>query len=222
MTMKWIDPHELEWLANLFEYNTKIILNCKPLKVKKIYEGVIEVALEFRDSLIATLFALHMENYFPIQGDEYTKIHYAFHPYTMRFLLGIDSLRNYTKYFNRNVVFLIDANRAFRYRIKNEISIKQDIHNMLIAAKNLSLNPDQVIICYTWGGEGLYIVLAGFILRDLGYIIFPEGILDHLLFTGVSDMIAIKIPELQDDLKNKGIIEKGAWFAEFELIKPRI
>jgi len=40
----------------------------------------------------------------------------------------------------------------------------QNIHNTLITAKNLSLNPDQIIICYTYGSEDLYNILAGFIL----------------------------------------------------------
>jgi hypothetical protein len=40
--MNTLLPHELEWFTKLFEYNTKIILNCKPLKVKKIYEGLVE------------------------------------------------------------------------------------------------------------------------------------------------------------------------------------
>jgi hypothetical protein len=31
--MNTLLPHELEWLTKLFKYNTKIILNCKPLKL---------------------------------------------------------------------------------------------------------------------------------------------------------------------------------------------
>jgi hypothetical protein len=85
-------------------------------------------------------------------------------------------------------------------------------------AKEEGLSEEEYSICYTGPGERLYNLLAGFVLKEDGWMIFPEGTLSSLLpVGGAPDMIAVKIPDLQEYLVSLGIVEKrGFWLAELQ------
>jgi len=59
--------------------------------------------------------------------------------------------------------------------------------------------------------------VGSFILRNLGYIIFPEGLVDPFICNGVPDLVIAKLGKLQEVLIERGIIENGGFLAELEL-----
>jgi hypothetical protein len=78
------------------------------------------------------------------------------------------------------------------------------------------LNPNELVLSFTSGGEGFYSIASSFTFRRMGYIIFPEATLE-VPIGGVPDLIAAKLGNVQKTLVEKGVIYGGAFLAEFEL-----
>lgn len=76
------------------------------------------------------------------------------------------------------------------------------------------------MICKCDFGENFYEFLASFFLKSQGYIVFPEGTLNHLAnFYGSPDIVVARLGEFQKKLIEKGIINGGAIITELNL-KP--
>ena len=96
-------------------------------------------------------------------------------------------------------------------------SVEENLR-MLVAN---GLDPRNSIICYTrYPSEDLYSAIAALFLREQGYIVFPEGILDYpfIDLIGTPDLIAVKLGTFQDKLIKEGIIGYGAVMPELEML----
>ena len=79
---------------------------------------------------------------------------------------------------------------------------------------------EELVICKCGFGEDFYEFLASFFLKRQGYIVFPEGTLNHLAnFYGSPDIVAARLGGFQKKLVEKGIINGGAIITELDL-KP--
>lgn len=214
--------YELERRKKSFEDITKLIE--KSLRIKSREFSPLQCILEFENPKTAISFALNFENYFPMD-DKLIRINYD-----LSYVYGIRSLAGYADYLkNRRIVYLIDIDRVpymptsfgFPGSVEQKgVAIKNHIKEITASAVEKGTNPKELIVCYTsgWGGEDLYGALGGFSLKDKGYIVFPEAILDYFVgLDGVPDLIAVKLGAFQDRLIEEGVIEYGAWLPELEL-----
>ncbi len=181
--------------------------------------NVVEVSsnlLEFKDPKEAILFGLHScRSYFPTnQGI----LHLS---YDSSFWRGFDYLPRYKNVLrNRKYVYIEDYSYITQkypssYRISHILNLElSDICGTL--EDHFGIDPSKVIITFT-GGEDFYTIVGSFILRDLGYIIFPEDLIDVFICNGVPDLVVAKLGNLQEVLIDRGIIENGGFLAEVEL-----
>lgn len=182
--------------------------------------------LRFTKDPDAAIFALLIQkNGFPIiekgPGDSsMQQIHYG-----IKFWSGIYSLSEFWPFMKgRKVVALVPNFDYDNYDFgqKFDVSDKLTMYmcNQAILARLDGYDPSGLIICCT-GGEELYEILAGYILREKGYILFPEydfGFASMFLqMHGVPDMIAAKLGQFQSKLITQRLIDQGGWFHEIEL-----
>lgn len=79
-------------------------------------------------------------------------------------------------------------------------------------------NSEELVICKTDFGEDFYSFLASFFLKQQGYIVFPEGTLDHLVnFYGIPDIVVAKLGDFQEKLVKKNVINCGTIITELNL-----
>ncbi len=79
-------------------------------------------------------------------------------------------------------------------------------------------NSEELVICKCGFGEDFYSFLASFFLKQQGYIVFPEGTLDHLVnFYGAPDIVVAKLGDFQERLVEEGVMDRGAIITELNL-----
>lgn len=213
-----------------FERIIELIVNTPHLKIRKHELKYPDCILEFENPKIATLFALNFStpypSYFPTDGKPIPII------YDASYACGLRSLNEHAEHLkNRRVVFLVDCDAVTSYLPhpsipgsleQRHVAIENHTKQITASAIEKGINPEELIVCYTsgCGGEDLYGALGGFSLREQGYIVFPEGILDHFVWlAGVPDLIAVKLGVFQDKLIEEGIIEYGGFIPEFEMLE---
>jgi hypothetical protein len=217
------NPHS----EKMWRYEVECLLKTKALNLQPNgfrTEGDYDrIYLRFQNDDFAMLFGLCIQrNGFPISEREVrTKLHYG-----IKYWSGAYSLKEHsTTLRNRRTVMLLPQFSFDRFSTgqkssKDKLTVYME--NAANAAKHDGYEPSEVIICCT-GGEELYEILAGFVLREQGYILFPEydyGMVNSLLLeriSGVPDMVAVKLGAFQDRLIEQGLMEHGAWFHEIEL-----
>lgn len=205
-------------MAARFSTDVDVVAKCGSLAIKsvKFKKGDVQACFEFEKPKEASLFALHfLFNYFPTD-ENVVSIPYA---YDNRYVCGLSSLDTQASCLkDRKAVFLVDLNRIGFQGESGTDKSKRYNKNVILAANNMGYRASEIAICYTYGGEALYNIIAGFSLRKKGYVVFPEGTLDlFLTFNGVPDLVVVKLGAFQDKMIEQGIIEHGAWLAEFEL-----
>jgi hypothetical protein len=231
---KDFSPHSEQF----WEYEVKCLENTDALKVQldsiETKDGgqPIRRYLKFKQDYGAAVFALCVQrNGFPVvpnndEIDSNNPPSIENISYGLKFWSGVYSLDEFkTTLAGRKVVMLLPQYDYDRY----EPGLKFRQHDKLTmylanAAKNAradGYDTSELIICCT-GGEELYKILAGYVLREKGYLLFPEydfGMVSMFLeMSGVPDMIAVKLGSFQDKLINEGIIANGGWFHEIELM----
>jgi len=172
--------------------------------------------IEFKNPKDAVLFGLHScRSYFPTNQGKINLF------YDSPFWRGFDYLPRYKNILrDRKYVYIADYSYIIqKYPSSYEVSYILDLELSDICRTlegHFGIDLSKAIITFT-GGEDFYSVVGSFILRRLGYIIFPEGLVDPFVCAGVPDLVVAKLGNLQEVLIECGIIENGGFLAEVEL-----
>lgn len=236
------DMHE-KW-----RYEVKCLLNTPALRLRPdavdIRGDFDHIYIKFEQDYFAPLFGLCVsKNSFPTAstitaadkgaerkgkmpsslsyGIKYWSGSYSLHEHR-EMLAGRNTIMLIPQYYHDHFFSLGQYSQSQSAEEDNKLSAYMK-NAAITAARADGKELSELIICCT-GGEELYGILAGFTLRERGYIIFPEydfGMIDACLgigrMGGVPDMVAAKLGEFQDRLIDQGAIEYGAWFHELEL-----
>jgi len=209
----------------IWKYEAKCLLNTSALGLQPeavdIRGDYDRIYLKFKQDHLALLFGLCVSrSAFPERdGRVTTPLHYG-----IRFWTGAYSLKEYEPTLSgRKAVMLLpqhDYDSFSAGKKSEEEKLAMYMKNAAGDAKGDGYDPSEIIICCT-GGEELYGILAGFVLAERGYIIFPEydfGVTNNFLpIRGVPDLVAVKLGDFQNRLMREGLIRYGGWLHEIEL-----
>jgi len=184
------------------------------IKRQLLVEEVSPNLIKFKEPKEAVLFGLHSINsYFPTENEIINL------SYDSTFIRRLDALLHYKNILkDRKYIWIEDLSYIRGRTLYSSITyaLKTEARNVSkFIERRIGIDPNNVIITFT-GGEDFYSIMGSFILREKGYIIFPEASLD-LPLVGVPDLIVAKLGKLQEYLIRKGIINNGGFLAEIEL-----
>jgi len=119
----------------------------------------------------------------------------------------------------REAVRILDLQYRKQLLEERDMARRSGVISISKEVIDLGYGDDEVLLISTYfGNEELYAALASFTLRKMGYIVFPEGIIDKFVnLGGVPDLIAVKLGDFQHRLIRDGVIEGGALITEINL-----
>ncbi|WP_456451950.1 hypothetical protein [Thermococcus sp.] len=184
----------------------------KQLKVKEVSSNI----LEFRDPKEAVLFSIHQGiAYFPTTQGRIGLFYDSSFWQEFNYLPRYKDVLGGRKYIYIDDYFYIMQKYPSSYTPPHILNLEFESAYKTLE-RHFGIDPIESIITFT-GGEAFYTVAGSFILRELGYILFPEGLIDPYICVGVPDLIAAKLGKLQEILVRYGVIKNGAFLAEVEL-----
>jgi len=194
------------------ETSTFINILTKQLRVKEVSSNL----LEFRDPKEAVLFGIHSGiAYFPTTQGKLRLSYDSSFWQEFEYLPRYEDILRGRKYVYIDDYSYITQKYPSSYFLSHILNLEFDSACGTLD-RHFGIDPVESIIVFT-GGESFYTVAGSFVLRELGYILFPEGLIDPYLCAGVPDLIAAKLGRLQEILVKYGVIKNGAFLAELEL-----